>query len=175
MKNIEIEFRSIFSKERYDSLLNFLLIHAKHLGQDDKNVFFYLLDEKLLKISDNISRKNAKVTLKLGAIGKSSSFEEIEFFINRSDVLVAKKLFENLGYKNPQESFQKRINFSYKGIEIALKYSKAWGYHAELEKLVHCNSHKISAEKDIRQIADELNIYLLSDAELLNFKKKHDN
>lgn len=174
MKNIEIEFRAIFSKEKYESLLNFLLGNAEHLGQDDKNVFFYLLEGKLLKISDNISKNKGKITLKIGSIGESSSFEEIEFPISRGDIPVAKSLFENLGYIDPQESHQKRVNFLYRGVEIALKYSKTWGYHIELEKIINNDSQRALAENEIVDVANELGVSLMTNDELLLFKENHD-
>lgn len=39
-RNIEIEFRSIFNKQKYDNLRDFLVKNAQNLGEDDKDVFF---------------------------------------------------------------------------------------------------------------------------------------
>ena len=59
-------------------------------------------------------------------------------------------------------------------MEIALKWSKTWGYHIELEILVAQSNKKEEAEKQIKQVAKELGIKLMTDAELAEFTKKAD-
>lgn len=69
IKQIEVEHRSRFSKEEHDRLLAFLYENGKDLGQDDKNVHFFTFPDKLLKVTDNISKNTAKITGKLNRIG----------------------------------------------------------------------------------------------------------
>jgi adenylate cyclase class IV len=120
-KRIEIEFRSRFSRKKYDQLKNFLLSHAEDLGEDDKDVYFFILPDKLLKVVNNVSQKTAKIVLKLNKIGKGSDFEEIEIPVDPQDVEKGVNMFKFLGFNEVQNSFQKRHNFRYKGVEIALK------------------------------------------------------
>lgn len=172
MKNIEIEYRAIFTEEKYISLRAFLLEKGEYLGEDNKNVFFFLIPNKLLKVTNNISQNKAKITLKLNEIGNGASFEENEFNILPKDVNSAVKMFIDLGYDQMQESFQKRDNFKYKKVEIALKHSQDWGFHAEFEILIDNPNKETEAELKIRQIAKELDVVLLSDLELIEYTSK---
>ncbi len=82
---IEVEFRSMLDEKKYNNIRIFLKENAKDLGKDDKDVIFYLKD-KLIKVVNNVSKRNAKVVLKLNKIGRGSDFEEIEILIDQNDV-----------------------------------------------------------------------------------------
>ena len=41
-KNIEIEFRARFNPDKYEELEKFLNDKAEDLGEDDKDVYFFL-------------------------------------------------------------------------------------------------------------------------------------
>jgi adenylate cyclase class IV len=168
-KNIEIELRSRFQKEKYDEVLAFLEKNAKHLGTDDKRVWFFILPNKLLKVTHNLSMKNGKITLKLNKIGHGSSFEEIEFPIEEEDIDKAVRLFSSLGYEHLFEPKILRRNFEYKGIEFAIKYSKTWEYHLELEVMISSKEQQKQAEDHMREVANELNIPIMTEEELLLF------
>lgn len=168
-KNIEIEHRSRFNEDKYIELQKFLDINAQNLGEDDKDVFFFLFPDKLLKTVNNISKGTAKIVLKLNKIGKGSDFEEIEIPINKADFDNATKLFIALQTGEYMRSFQKRHNYIYKDVELALKWSEAWGHHLELEIVVGDISQKDNAEKRIAAVAEELGIHIMTDKELLEF------
>ena len=168
-KKIELEYRARFSKEKYSALVNFLNLHAKDLGIDDKRVWFFVMSDKLLKVTHNISFKSGKVTLKLTKIGKGSHFKEIEFPISEESVETAVELFTSLGYKYLFEPKIFRINFFYKGVELALKYSKTWGYHLELEVMISSMNEKDHAERKIFGIAKELGVSIMSEEKLWQF------
>lgn len=168
-KNIEIEFRSRFDKNKYDEVFEFLRKNAVDLGADDKRVWFFVMPEKLLKVTHNISKASAKITLKLTKIGFGTSFEEIEFPIEQNDVEKAIKVFTEIGHEYLVEPSILRHDFSYQGVEIALKYSKTWGYHLELEILVESKGQEKDAEEKIKAVAAELGIKLMSEEELRVF------
>ena len=169
MKNIELEYRARFSKKKYDALFKFLRSHAKDLGADDKRVWFFVMPDKLLKVTHDISSKSGKITLKLTKIGRGSHFEETEFPISEKSVETAVKLFAKLGHKYLLEPKILRHNFFYKGVEVALKYSKTWGYHLELEIMISSVKQKERAKKKIFSIAEELGVSLMSEKELWQF------
>lgn len=173
VKTIEIEFRSRFSEKKYRGLERFLNKNAKNLGKDDKDVFFFIMPDKLLKVVNDISKKSAKIVIKLNKIGEGSHFEEIEIPISQKSVSGAVKIFKSLGIThNIMRSFQKRQNYIYKGVELALKHSNAWGYHLELEITVNNLKKKQKAENTIRNVAEELDVKLMTDRELSRFTKK---
>jgi len=171
---IEIEFRSMFDQEKYNDIRIFLAKNAKDLGKDNKDVYFFILQDKLVKVVNNISKKNAKIVLKLNKIGKGSDFEETEILIDQNDVEKSVGLFISLGLNEMQRSFQKRHNYLYKEIEFALKYSDTWGHHLELEKMVYDKKDISLAKKQIQKMALELGIHLMTDRELMEFTEKKD-
>lgn len=168
-KNIEVEYRAKFSKGKYEKLLKFLSLHGKDLGADDKRVWFFVMPDKLLKVTHNISSKSGKITLKLTKIGKGNNFEEIEFPIGEESVELAIRLFIELGYKYLLEPEILRHNFLFKDVELALKYSKTWGYHLELEVHIENLEQKNEAEQKIIKVANELGVSLMSEEELWEF------
>lgn len=172
-KQIEIEFRARLDEKKYKELEVFLNKKAEDLGTDDKDVFFFIMPDKLLKVVNNISKKKAEIVLKMNKIGKGSDFEEITIPISQKDFDSAVNTFTKLDITdNIMHSFQKRRNYLYKDVEIALKYSDVWGYHLELEKVVNSLDQKKTAENSIRKIAKELNVYLMTDQELFAFTQK---
>lgn len=172
-RSIEIEFRSVFDKTEFDRLKKFLDENAENLGEDDKDVHFFIFPDKLLKVTSNTSQSTAKITLKLNRIGKGSAFEEIEIPIQQSEVDRAVEMFNKLKVTdNIIHSFQKRNNYLYKGVGIALKFSEHWQYHLELELVVDDENKKREAENKIREVAGELDIRLLTEEELAEIVKK---
>lgn len=171
-KNIEIEFRSRFDLKKHEELKKILNEKAEDLGEDDRNVYFFLFPDKLLKVSNNISKKNAKIVLKLNKIGKGSDFEEIEVPINQEYFEKAAKIFIALKTGDYMHSFQKRHNYLYKGVELALKWSEIWGYHLELEVVIGDPGQKVKADKRIFAVAEELGVKIMSDEELNEFTEK---
>lgn len=106
------------------------------------------MPDKLLKVVNNISKNNAKLVLKLNKIGKGSNFEEIEIPIERKYINDFVKVLTTIGFTdNIMHSFQKRKNYVYKGVEVALKYSEVWGHHLELEIMIADIKEKEQAEK----------------------------
>ena len=60
-KQIEIELRSVFDRKKYNELKEFLGKNAEDLGEDDKDVFFFLLPDKITKATHNVSKKRQKL------------------------------------------------------------------------------------------------------------------
>lgn len=171
-KRFEIEFRARFAEEKYGELKKFLDERAEDLGEDDKDVFFFMFPDKLLKAVNNVSKGNAKIVLKLNKIGKGSDFEEIEVPIAQGDFEKTAKIFSTILACDSMRSFQKRHNYLYKEVELALKWSEIWGYHLELEVMVGNSEEKPEAERKIYAVAEELGITLMTDAELKEFTEK---
>ena len=165
MAKIEIEYRSIVSKKDYERIMDFLKKNAEDLGEDDKDSSFYILDKKLLKVVKNVSKDTAKITLKLQEVVDGSGKEEFEYIIPVESVDTAKEVFKNLGFTERIDSYQKRHNFMYKGVEFAVKYSKDWSYHIEMEILIDTEDERFNAESKIKEVAEELGIKLMTDKE----------
>lgn len=170
---LEIEKRGFLTEEKYNQLIEFFLKNAKNLGQDDKDVIYYIYPDKLLKAVHNISKKNAKISLKMNKIGEGSVFPETEVIFPEKDYEKIKFILDNT--TNPEKvmsGIQKRINFVYKDCEFAIKWSKEWQYHFEVEKLVNDESLVADAEKELNSVAEELGIRIMTEDELKEFTKK---
>ena len=71
-------------------------------------------------------------------------------------------------------SYQKRHNYLYKNVELALKWSKAWGYHLELEIVIDDYNKQKKAELKIKKVADKLGVKIMSEEEITKLSKKVD-
>ncbi|MFA6422786.1 MAG: CYTH domain-containing protein [Candidatus Buchananbacteria bacterium] len=171
---IEIEKRAIISEEKYNELFLVLEKQAEDLGEDDKDVCFFVFSDKMIKVCNNVSAQSAKIVYKSGKI-HNSALEEIEIKIDQQDIEKAIAMFSNLGAEVIIQSFQKRHNYLYNGVEIALKYSDHWGYHLEMEIMVNSMDEKEMAEKKILEVANELGVELMTDEQILAFTGKIEN
>ncbi len=172
--HIEVELRSMFGQDKHDELERLFDDKAEDLGTDDKDVYFFILPDKLVKVVNNVSKGTAKMVLKLTKIGEGSGFEEIEIPIDPQYIDKAVMLFGGLGFSERQQSFQKRHNYMYKGVEMALKYSDAWGHHLELEKIVGSKDEVATAEAQLHAVAEELGVHIMTDDELKEFTARKD-
>jgi adenylate cyclase class IV len=173
---LEIEFRARFDEPTYDAVRKQLQSQGDDLGVDDKHIYFYVLPDKLLKVTENLSARTAKVVVKTTKIGNGSAFPEIELPIAAGDVPTAVRLLDVLGYEHHRhDAFNRRHNYRYRDVEVALKWSEAWGHHAEFEIVLADDAEEAKrqqAETSIRAVADELGVQLMTDAELREFTRQ---
>lgn len=173
---LEIEFRARFDEATYEAMRTRLQSQGDDLGVDDKHIYFYVLPDKLLKVTENISARSAKVVVKTTKIGEGSAFPEIELPIAAGDVPTAVRLLDALGYEHHRhDAFNRRHNYRYQDVEVALKWSEAWGYHAEFEIVLADDASgeaQLEAEAQIRAVADELGVHLMTNAELREFTQQ---
>lgn len=166
----EIEHRAVLTEETYRELADKLAREATLLGADDKEVSYYIFSDKLLKVVRNISKGTAKLSLKLTALGAGSSFQEFEVPFPEESFEMMESICENISTPDQIISgTQKRTNYEYHGIEVALKWSEDWGYHAEFEIMISDLSEKESADARIREVAAALAIPLMTEEEVAIF------
>ncbi|MFE9597101.1 hypothetical protein [Streptomyces hokutonensis] len=170
---VEIEMRARFSQEAHDQLISRLEQDGEDLGRDDKHIYFYVLPDQLLKVTDNIATNTAKITLKTSKIGHGTAFPETDIPIAREDVVAAVRVFNALGFENTMhEAYNQRRNFRLGGVEIAVKWSEAWGHHVEFEVLLDEDPSQAAvdaAHERIYSVARELGVRLMSEEELAEF------
>lgn len=173
---IEIERRARFDEPTYDRLMELFSKNAHDLGADDKTIQFYLYEDKLLKIVDNHSQGTAAIALKLTRIGHDTAYRELpQLPIAPDDVPTAIAMFNDLGgFESTHQAYNRRHNFVYEGVEFAVKWSEAWGYHAEFEILLQDNSsesQRTAAEATIQAVADKLGIKLMTQEDEAKFDR----
>jgi len=173
---LEIEHRAQLSESAYATLADQLGQRGEDLGQDDKHIWFYVLPDKLLKVVHNISHGTGKIVVKTNRIGSGAAFPETELPISAADVPTAVRLFDALGYaSHMHDAHNERRNWRYRGVEIAMKWSQAWGYHAEFEVVLPDDAGPAEineAHALIASVADELGVRLMSEDELAEFTRQ---
>lgn len=169
----EIEHRALLTEESYKTLAERLAREAKLLGTDDKEVSYYIFPDKLLKVVRNISKGTGKLSLKLNTLGAGSSFQEFEVPFHEESFETMKSICDSISAPDQVISgTQKRTNYEYQGVEIALKWSEDWSYHAEFEIMISDLSEKESADARIVEVARTLSISLMTEEEVKAFSAK---
>jgi adenylate cyclase class IV len=70
------------------------------------------------------------------------------------------------------EGEQKRKNYVYKGCEIAVKWSKDYKYHFEIEKVIENKDDVSEVEKELDGVVEELGLVSMTNDELKQFQQK---
>lgn len=173
-KSIELEYRACIREKDFVYLQNFLSRNGKVIGNDNKDTYFFIWKDKVVKVVFNKESGNAKISLKPGRIGKQDHFNEVEFKIDINDVEKAIELFKILDPEDTQYTYQFRVNYEYNGVEIALKYTQSWGFHLELEIMLDSIKKKNIAINKIFEVAKELGVTIMTNKELSEYTAKID-
>jgi adenylate cyclase class IV len=173
---IEVEMRARFDEKTYRALLDQLAAQATDLGADDKQIHFYTLEDKLIKVVDNVSQGSAKMVMKTERIGRGSVFPEIEISIKQDDIVNAVRFLDELELSGSKHTaFTHRRNYRFLDVDIAVKWSEAWGYHAEFEVLLdteHPTEAEVTAaQARIREVANQLDVVLMTEEQLAEFTR----
>jgi len=132
MKDVEVEIRSFISKNKYEYMLEFFKEKGKFINEDEQVTYYFDCDEDLRIQKNNFF---SKIWLKKGKIHDDFRKEiEIKFGKDHFDNLAS--LFSTLGYNIKVKWFRKRHTFEWQGIDVAVDYTRGYGYILELEKKV---------------------------------------
>src|SRR3989338_1313808 len=166
IKNIEVELRSIISKEKYEELLKFFKQNSKFFGEDYQETYYFDFESNF-----RIQRNNsgAKIWYKNGKVHDDIR-EEVEIHINKNDFDRLERLLGKIGHSVKIKWFRKRNQFDWNGIIISLDYTKGYGYIIEME-LMSSEDDKEKNLQILKQKFSELNIPITPKEE---FKKKYE-
>ncbi len=167
MNNIEVEIKSLITKEKYEELLKFFERNAT-LTKEDYQETFYFDENSNLRIQRGTS--SAKLWHKSGNV-HDEFMEEIEIETKRDDFEKLEKFLNKLGHNVKIKWFRKRKQFDWKGIEVCLDYTKGYGYIIEIE-IMSSEEEKEKNLAILKQKFGELNIEITPKEE---FKKKYEN
>ncbi|MCX6735631.1 MAG: CYTH domain-containing protein [Candidatus Parcubacteria bacterium] len=131
MKNIECEIRSFLTEKEYKKLITFFKKEATFLSADEQ-ITYYFDSKEDLRIQKNDTF--AKIWMKKGKIHDEHR-EELEIKVPREDFEKLEKLFLGLGYSVEIKWFRKRHSFVWEGIDVAIDFTRGYGYIIELEKM----------------------------------------
>ena len=164
-ENIEVEVRGLLTNEAYTRILSLLRKISDQEEEDNKTSYFFVIENGILKISDEETKNRAKISYKLGDESKNI-LHEYEIHISRSDVEKTIGVFKNLGFINVNEVPQKRINFKYKGAEISIKDTPDFGPHFEIEMMAVNQEDADIKRKILIKLCDELGLKILFEQEI---------
>lgn len=169
---IEIEKRGLLTEEKYLEVKAFLHNNAEDLGEDDKDVLYYIYDDKLMKIVNNLSHGNAKISLKMNKLGDGIATKEIEVSFDSKKFSDMEEIVNVIASpKQVIKGLQKRHNFLYEECEIAMKWSKDYGYHFEIEIITDKEEEVEILEKKIDITGQKLGITFMSNEEIREFQR----
>ena len=131
MNNIEVEIRSFISEEQYKKLIERFKKEAQFLGEDEQITYYFDCPQDL-RIQKNTTY--SKVWLKKGKLHDDHR-EEIEVRYAKDDFEKMEQLFLALGYKPQIKWFRTRHSFKWNDIDVAVDYTRGYGYIIELEKM----------------------------------------
>ena len=164
-RDIEVETRSFLSKAQYDRLYKFFRKNAKFFGTENQ-LTHYLNDKHDLRIMQSDSY--SKIWMKKGKIHEQMR-EETELRLKREDFGKIRKIFSDLGFGTQAIWIRKRHSFLWKGLNVALDYTKGYGYILELEKMCTANDRK-NALAEVNMRMRELGLEPASESE---FREKY--
>jgi len=148
MQNIECEIRSFITENQHKELVERFKKDAEFLGEDEQITYYFDCPQDL-RIQKN--SKYSKIWLKKGEIHDEHR-EEIEVRLGVEDFDKLEQLFLALGYKVEIKWFRKRNSFKWGDIDVALDYTKGYGYIIELEKM----ATEAEKEKTFGYLKEEL-------------------
>lgn len=166
MSNFEVELRGQLSHQDFNRVKTFLDANSNGV-KDNKLTYFFVTQKIILKVTDEISKDKAKITIKVGD-ETENILEEYEINIPRKSIPNAVKLFKTLGYSKINRVEQKRINYKYKGSHISLKHTPDWGLHFEVETKAKNKEEAAEKKLELFKICKELGIFPMTPKEIKN-------
>lgn len=167
---IEVELRGLLTQDQNHKLLSYLQNNGTGFEQDNKHTTFFHYPDGILKLVENTSKKQFKLSLKTGNEYNNLGMDETEIYIpSIGDYRTASSLLKSLGFTIKGTVVQQRINVTYKDVQFSLKFTESWGYHFEAEMLVQKRSSAIGARQHIINVCNELNIKYMEEEELQAF------
>jgi len=169
----EYEERAFLSEEDFSRVKDLLEKQSVSRAYDNKVSYFFVLPEQNLSIAK--SEKKCVIKYKHGAVGVGNGFAEYEIPVDEQHCDQTVSMFSLLFGIKPQTSEQFRINYILPNkVEIALKYTQTWGFHLELEKTYSNEENKPQAKKEVEETAELLQIHLITDSEMKEFRDNFD-
>lgn len=173
---IAVEFRALLDQDSYIKMLKTMNDVGEDLGLNDKETFFFIMKEKLLKVSRNIPDKSTTIALKSHKMTESPYYIEKTVTADETEFSKIVEIFKELKISsNIMYSMQKRHDFIYKNVLVSLKHSETWGYHVEYRVDVRDSAHKENAINKIYKVSNELGTKIMTPEELMNFTSRRED
>lgn len=171
--NIEVEYRGMLTKEKFDALKEFLEKEGKFVKEKDRfSIIYFPRGKERLKVSKSpldlrvrITNKKAEIVMKYGKSSGADARKEFSFPIASEQFEEAIEFLFIMGFYYGVLQATKTYVYTYKGIEFAVVYAPIFGdYYFEAEILANDDSVE-SANQKITDVIKELDLSVLSEKE----------
>jgi predicted adenylyl cyclase CyaB len=162
-KDIEVEIRGPLTKGESDKLNTFLQKEGIFKQKKERVLIDYSsgMENRTKDIRIRETNGVPEIVLKLGSWGGTESREEISIKTESGKFESLVKVFGELGYEKGVLCVRNSMVYDYKGIEFALVEVPNHSLFFEAE-IVSTPEGAEEAEKNIKQICDELNLKIFS-------------
>ncbi|MFH1510963.1 MAG: CYTH domain-containing protein [Candidatus Woesearchaeota archaeon] len=127
---IEVEIRSLITKEKYLELKKFLDKNAKLTAKDHQETIYFKARHDLRIQKNNTC---SKIWMKKGKIHDEQR-EETEIRFERDDFEKILQMLLDLGFEIDVKWIRERLTYFWEGIDVMLDDTKGYGQIIELEK-----------------------------------------
>ncbi len=163
--NIEVEIRTFITKEKYEELLDFFKKEGSFINEDEQETYYFDSEEDL-RIQKN--KFFSKIWMKKGKIHDEQR-EEIEVKCKKEDFENLEKIFLAAKLNISIKWLRKRINFKWQEIDVAVDYTKGYGYILELEKI----ANEENKEEILKELKEKLALLNIKQTPKEEFDKKY--
>ena len=171
---IEVELRGFLTEDEFKLKLKELQTISTSFEEDHRDTVFFMLSKATLKVTHMKSKKQAKIAYKAGDINSTTGQDEIEISIPVEEYENTIILFQNLGFTNKQITSQIRYNLKIDNFEVSMKWSRDWGHHFEVEKMVAEPSLVNQAFVDVKEFCMQNGLKVMDTNEFEKFRQRVD-
>ncbi len=170
MAKIEVEYRGVLTKEKFQKLSAFLKEKGEFVKEKDRfSVIYFPRGKERLKVSKSpldlrvrITNKKSELVLKYGRSSGNDARKEFLFPIESEKFEEMTEFLKIVGFYYGVLQATKTYVYMYEGIEFALVEVPGWGYYFEAEILTEANAIK-NANKKIKSVCREFGLDILND------------
>lgn len=173
-KEYEIELRGLLNNNQKKKLLEFLNSKGKKVKQYERTQWIFDKSHDK-KIDFRIKQTNGETefSLKVGKLSDSNR-REISIPFPKESLSEAMDFAKTMGYRDGLIAKRNAKIYYYKGVEWAVVDVPSHSSYFEAEIIANTKAKGKSAEKNIRQVADELNLEIFTKEKLMKYIKKLD-
>lgn len=175
--NIEVEYRGILPKEKFDNLRKFLDKEGKFVKEKDRfSIIYFPRGKERIKVSKSpldlrvrITNKKAEIVMKYGKSSGADARKEFSFPIAAEQFEEALEFLFIVGFYYGVLQATKTYVYTYQGIEFAVVYAPLFKqYYFEAEILANQESVE-NANQNIMSVVKNLDLDVLSEKDFYNW------
>ncbi len=175
--NIEVEYRGVLPKEKFDKLRAFLNKEGEFIKEKDRfSIIYFPRGKERLKVSKSpldlrvrITNKKAEIVMKYGKSSGADARKEFSFPIASEQFEEALEFLFIMGFYYGVLQATKTYVYTYQGIEFAVVYAPLFKqYYFEAEILADEGSVE-NANQKIMSVVKNLDLDVLSEKDFYNW------